>query len=189
MTVSLINENVLHSYAYNIALNFIFVLVHEVGRNFWQPFVFLTYKVCGNIGTECRGKKIFSCTRYFIPKNKFWNAKRTVSKFCGLKFVAWFQRFRMHGKFIMKIWTWISSSLIFFRDSLKKKKLNSQISSFHYTSLRRLASIWTILSAILAILIFRKLAVLHINEPRAYLFMTRVSLLFQTLIFLQSFYL
>lgn len=71
MTVSLINENVLHSYAYNIALNFIFVPVHEVGRNFWQPFVFLTYKICGNIGTECRGKKIFSCTRYFIPKNKF----------------------------------------------------------------------------------------------------------------------
>lgn len=57
-----------------IALNFIAYKFHFC--NFWQPFVFLTYKVCGNM--ECWEKKIFSCTRYCISKNKkfeMWNAR------------------------------------------------------------------------------------------------------------------
>lgn len=118
-----------------IALNFIAYKFHfctnTVGHNFWQPFVFLTYKVCGNIGTECCGKKIFICDISF-PKTNFEmrNARVQTSVDWSL-ILAWFQRFRNIGKFIMKNWTWISSSLIFFRDSLKKK-LNSQISSFHY---------------------------------------------------------
>lgn len=117
-----------------IALNFIAYKFHfctnTVGHNFWQPFVFLTYKVCGNIGTECCGKKIFICDISF-PKTNF-EIRNARSKFCGLKF-----DFGMVSKISQyrKVYNEKLNLNIFLSDFFQrfpKKKLNSQISSFHY---------------------------------------------------------